>query len=243
MSAFAHHPFYATPNNDFGKFGGLVRFIDDWDKHFSQQNDRRGNGQFRQARRVQTFNPRFDVRETEQGYELHGELPGVEKKDINIEFSDQRSIVISGRVERTYTAGTPPAGLLSDSAVSGAIVDEAHSDDGSETHSNKSFQATVEDEAAEDNDATAAGTTTAVDTPKPETAVAEPQQPQQQQQQQQQQKEKFWIQERSVGSFSRTFAFASHIDYENVTASMENGILTVSVPKAKKPETRRIAIH
>ncbi|KAI0486322.1 30 kDa heat shock protein [Xylaria cf. heliscus] len=228
MSVFTHHPFYAA-NNDFGNFGGLVRFIDDWDKHFSQKGH---DGQSRQARRnVQTFTPRFDVRETEENYELHGELPGVDKKDVHIEFSDAQTIVIRGNVERTHTAGTPPAGLLGDTSMSGAITNEPHTDDNAETRSNKSFQATVEDEkeGAEGNAATSGPV---AESPKPD-APAESQQ---------QQKYKYWVYERSVGNFARTFTFSNRVDHDSVSASMDNGILTVVVPKAKKPETRRIAI-
>jgi HSP20 family molecular chaperone IbpA len=238
MSVFTQHPFYAFPNNDPRNFGGLFRFIDDWDKHFSQQNGRGSPGHSRQSRRqMQTFTPRFDVRETERAYELHGELPGVEKKDVNIEFSDLQTIVISGSVERTYTAGTPPTGLLGDNnnnAMSGAIAEDAHADDNLETHSNKSFQATVEDEKAEGAQGTTTTTGEVAKAPKPETPAAE---------QQQQNKHKYWVQERSVGSFSRTFSFSQRVDHDGVSASMDNGILTVVVPKAKKPESRRIAIN
>ncbi|KAI1734462.1 30 kDa heat shock protein [Xylaria scruposa] len=231
MSVFTHHPFYAA-NNDFGNFGGLVRFIDDWDKHFSQKTS--NDGQSRSTRRnVQTFTPRFDVRETEENYELHGELPGVNKKDVHIEFSDAQTIIIRGNVERTYTAGNPPAGLIGDTGMSGAITNEPHNEDNAETRSNKSFQATVEDEkeGAEKNAATSGPV---VESSKPE-APAESQQ--------QQQKYKYWVYERSIGNFSRTFTFSNRVDHDNVSASIDNGILTVIVPKAKKPETRRIAIN
>ncbi|KAI1202025.1 30 kDa heat shock protein [Nemania serpens] len=233
MSVFTHRPFYTVPSNDFGNFGSLVRFIDDWDKHFSQQNPREP----RQSRRQnQTFTPRFDVRETEENYELHGELPGVEKKDISIEFSDQHTIVIRGNVERTYTAGTPPAGLLGDTTMTGAIANEPHEEDNSETRSNKSFQPTVEDEKEGGAEGSAPANTTVAESSKPEA-------PAESQQQQQQQKAKYWVYERSVGSFSRSFTFSHHVDHANVSASLDNGILTVVVPKAKKPETRRIAIQ
>ncbi|KAI8954800.1 30 kDa heat shock protein [Xylaria longipes] len=225
MSVFTHHPFYAA-NNDFGNFGGLVRFIDDWDKHFSQKNG--PDGQSRARRSVQTFTPRFDVRETEENYELHGELPGVNKKDVHIEFSDAQTVVIRGNVERTYTQGNPPAGLIGDTGMSGAITNEPHGEDNAETRSNKSLQPTVEDE--KEGDAATSGQVAKSEAP----ATPESQQ---------QPKSKFWVYERSVGNFSRTFTFSNRVDHENVSASMDNGILTVIVPKAKKPETRRIAIN
>ncbi|KAI0910752.1 30 kDa heat shock protein [Ustulina deusta] len=234
MSVFTHHPFYAAHNNDFGNFGSLVRFIDDWDKTIRPQVGRNGQVQSRQGRRiVQTFTPRFDVRETEQNYELHGELPGVEKKDVEIEFSDPQTIVIRGNVERTYAAGNPPAGLLGDTTTGGAITNEPHNDDNAETRSNKSFQATVEDEKEEgEAESNTVTNTTAAETPKPENSSEA-----------EQQKHKYWVYERSVGSFSRSFTFSSRVDHENVSASLDNGILTVIVPKAKKHESRRIDIH
>ncbi|KAI1434563.1 HSP20-like chaperone [Xylaria sp. CBS 124048] len=255
MSVFAHHPFYTIPNSDYGNFGGLVRFIDDWDKHFSRQSGRSGQPARNARRSTPTFTPRFDVRETEQSYELHGELPGIEKKDVNIEFSDAQTIVIRGNIERTYTEGNAPAGMLEDSAMggmSGAIGDKPTGDD-LETSSNKSFQPTVEEDyedvrsaghSAPAAEASSKPTESGEATKSENTGAVQQQQQQQQQEQQQQQKpkSKYWIYERSVGNFSRSFTFSSRVDHDNVEASLNNGILKVVVPKAK-PESRRIAIH
>ncbi|KAI0429293.1 30 kDa heat shock protein [Xylaria sp. FL1042] len=231
MSVFTHHPLYTTHNNDFGNFGSLFRFIDDWDKTYREQNNRNGQIQSRQGRRsTPTFTPRFDVKETEDNYELHGELPGVDKKNVEIDFSDPQTIVIRGNVERTYTAGNPPAGLIGDNATSGAIANEPHSEDNVETRSNKSFQPTVEDEkAGGEVESTSNSKVATTETPKTE---GETQQP----------KHKFWVYERSVGNFSRSFTFSRRVDHDNVTASLDNGILTVIVPKAKKHESRPITI-
>ncbi|KAI0970365.1 30 kDa heat shock protein [Xylaria arbuscula] len=235
MSVFTHnHPFYTTHNNDFGSFGSLFRFIDDWDKTAREESGRNGQGQgSRQSRRpAQTFTPRFDVKETEQNYELHGELPGVNKKDVEIDFSDPQTIVIRGNVERTYTAGTPPAGLLGDSTTN-TITNEPHSEDNAETRSNKSFQPTVEDEKDEKKEGENNTVTTTKSAEGTETPKTEEQQP----------KHKYWVYERSVGNFSRSFTFSRRVDHENVSASLDNGILTVVVPKAKKHESRPIAIN
>ncbi|KAI0483056.1 HSP20-like chaperone [Xylariaceae sp. FL0804] len=151
MSVFSSHPFYTTSSSPrdsgFGNFGGLVRFIDDWDKHFSSQQGggRASSSQHRpqpprclqQQQQQQSrssssfFTPKFDLTETRAAYELHGELPGVRREDIHIEFIDPQTIQIRGRVERTRTAGTPPAGLLDhqqqqDVAHSISTEDEDH---------------------------------------------------------------------------------------------------------------------
>ena len=57
-----------------------------------------------------------------------------------------------------------------------------------------------------------------------------------------QEQPRFWRWERSVGEFSRVFSFPSRVDHDAVTATFNNGILSVTVPKAKKMATRRIVI-
>ncbi|KAK4942371.1 hypothetical protein LTR10_017818 [Elasticomyces elasticus] len=53
----------------------------------------------------------------------------------------------------------------------------------------------------------------------------------------------YWVTERSVGEFARSFSFPNRVDQENVRASMKNGILSVVVPKAQKVNTsKRIEI-
>ncbi|EHK96779.1 putative 30 kDa heat shock protein [Glarea lozoyensis 74030] len=52
--------------------------------------------------RLNMFCPRFDVRETASAYELHGELPGIVMRDINIEFTEDQTITIRGKIERLY---------------------------------------------------------------------------------------------------------------------------------------------
>jgi len=55
----------------------------------------------------------------------------------------------------------------------------------------------------------------------------------------------YWITERSVGEFARSFAFPGRVDQDNVKASLKDGILSVVVPKLKKTgrETRKIQIE
>lgn len=56
-------------------------------------------------------------------------------------------------------------------------------------------------------------------------------------------KPRFWVSERSVGEFHRTFAFPSHVDQEKVKASLKNGILSVIVPKASAPASKKIQVE
>lgn len=170
----------------------------------------------RQVRRpTPTFTPKFDVAEVEGAYELYGELPGIEQKDIAIEFTDAQTIVIKGKSERS--APTPaPAAEPQHEEVKEKEVDTA---------SEKSLSATVEDEYDE---ADAPITTPATTTSSPATVtaapVAETQTP----------KPKFWVSERRFGEFARSFSFAQRIEHDGVQASLKNGILRVVVPKSQK---------
>jgi len=165
---------------------------------------------------MKTFQPRFDVKEVADAYELHGELPGIDQKDIEIEFTDPQTLTIRGRVERSYTSGTPPSNLVEGTKSSGAITEGGE-------QQNNSHKATVEDENAANQT---------------NTSVANREQKPQQQQEQ----AKFWVSERSVGEFARSFSFPTRVDQDAVKASMKNGILTIVVPKAKKQESRKIQI-
>ncbi|KAI8961368.1 HSP20-like chaperone [Daldinia sp. FL1419] len=220
MSVFGPR-FYSSPEPNFT---GLFRLIDDFDRYAGQsEGAATQQGGRHHGRHLPTFTPKFDLKETEHNYELHGELPGIEKDQVHLEFTDPQTIVIRGRVERTYTSGTPPAGLLEKQGESsGAITDKEHHE--------KVPKPTVED-APEDGNTN----TTVAETDKNKAAAEQhkPQQPQ----------HKFWVSERSVGEFSRTFQFPGRVDTDNVTASLNNGILSVVVPKAKKPEGRRILIN
>jgi HSP20 family molecular chaperone IbpA len=161
--------------------------------------------------RPQTFTPRFDVTEVENAYELYGELPGIEQSDITIEFSDAQTLVIKGKAERpTSTVDAPQPEATTEA----------------ETTSEKAHNATVEDEYDEAD--------TPLATPASTATVTENEKQQQPETQTQAPKPKYWVAERRVGSFARSFSFSQRIDQDAVQASLKNGILRVVVPKSQK---------
>lgn len=48
--------------------------------------------------------------------------------------------------------------------------------------------------------------------------------------------------ERSYGSFERSFALPSTVDPDKISANYENGILTVTIPKAERARPREIPV-
>jgi HSP20 family protein len=170
--------------------------------------------------RPQTFTPKFDVTEVENAYELYGELPGIEQSDITIEFSDAQTLVIKGKTERQSDKVEAPQA-------------EAQATAETDNTSEKSHNPTVEDEYDEADTPLATPATTAT--------VAAETEKQEQPAESQTPKPKYWVAERRVGSFARSFSFSQRIEHEAVQASLKNGILRVVVPKSQK--TGKIAVN
>ncbi|KAK5659156.1 hypothetical protein OQA88_1246 [Cercophora sp. LCS_1] len=229
MMSFFSSPFYAPSEPTFTP---LFRLLDDFDSYNREaQQCQPRNGRQRPAHRAPalSFKPKFDVRETETTYELHGELAGIERENLNIEFTDPQTLVVHGRIERTYESKPEetPAPAPEETQERSASPSNFH-------------RATVEDDPEEPSTPRSASPTpTPAETPKTEvakvaSAEVEKAAPAN--------NTKVWLSERSVGEFTRTFTFPGLIDQEGVNATLENGILSVTVPKVTKPQTRRIAI-
>lgn len=185
------------------EFAPLFRLMDDYDRRVFRDIDRN-------FREVRSFTPKFDVRELKDAYELHGEFPGIEQKDINIEWTDQNTLTISGRHESVKEEGTPPQGFIEEGK------------EGEQHH----YEKPSVQEAPEQGEAS-------TDVAKKEgqevgQKIDEP---------------KYWVSERSVGEFHRSFSFPQRVDQDNVKASLKNGILSILVPKAKAPQPRKINIE
>ena len=182
----------------------------------------------RQSRR--SFAPRFDVKEEKESYYLEGELPGIDQKDVSIEFTDEHTLTIKGRSERHTESGNPSTAAVE--ASEKPASQEGTATPTSDAASVKSHQPTVEDEAAPANSSAAAESShVATTTPAQEPAKT------------QLSRSQYWVSERSVGQFERSFSFQARVDQDAVKASLKNGILSIVVPKAKVPESRRISIE
>jgi len=210
MSLFPRSFISTDPTTSFHP---LFRLLDDFDQYNRGGSDVTGQRQSRHS--LKAFAPKFDVKELPESYELHGELPGIEQKDVEIEFTDSQTLTVRGHTERSYSSGTPPAGFVEGSTSSGAITEGGgegkENKDHAKTDNHKDSTKKLTEVTAQDGNS-----------PQPEA--------------------KYWVSERSVGEFSRSFNFPSRVDQENVRASMKNGILSIVVPKSNKPEGRKITI-
>jgi HSP20 family molecular chaperone IbpA len=199
------------PRMTTGDFTPLFRLLDDYDAHRSTAS--RPNG----ISSLRSFVPKFDVKEVKDAYHLAGELPGINQKDVNIEFTDSHTLVIKGRAQREYSASSD-----------GDSENQAQVEPADETSSTKSLRATVEDE-----DAPASPQEVSKSTPTEVTKETTPKT----------KGYKYWISERSVGEFHRTFSFPTRVDQDAVKASLKDGILSIVVPKAAAPISKRITVE
>jgi len=191
-------------------FANLFRMLDDFGTYSREVQGSRGNNTPKHL-----FSPKFDVCETDNTYELDVELPGINRENLQIEFTEPQSLTVRGRIERNYTSGTPPS--AEDNQTGGATAEGADA----------GHKATA---AEEDKDTKENGETTGDIPQQKKGEVAN-------------RHGRYWHQERSIGEFHRSFYFPTRIDESAVKASLDNGVLRITVPKAAKHETRRISIN
>jgi len=185
------------------EFAPIFRLFDEYDRQAFRGMDR-------QLQSVHSFTPKFDVKETKDGYELHGELPGIDQKNVNIEWTDNNTLTISGRHERVREEGQRPQNFIENGDQQKKLEHQPTVEDEPTESANKDSQVTKQSEQQE---------------------VAEAP------------KAKYWVSERSVGEFHRSFAFPARVDQDAVKASLKDGILSIMVPKATAPQSRKINIE
>ncbi|KFZ24285.1 hypothetical protein V502_01237 [Pseudogymnoascus sp. VKM F-4520 (FW-2644)] len=96
-----------VPNSMEVWFVGLDGSVQDHNWYVGGNWQFNGGHQHGNRRR---FNHNFDVKELPDSYHLHGELPGVEHSDVEMEFTGPQTLTIHGHSERSYTSGTPASG-------------------------------------------------------------------------------------------------------------------------------------
>jgi len=178
-----------------------------------------------QEQETPKVHPKFDVKETETTFEFYGELPGYSKENINIQWSED-NLKISGSTQKQVEASKPEA----TGAPAEETIDDGASD--SSTYQKPSVEDDEEGFEKIDNPADQSSEKAPVATTSEKKTVSKPSP-----------NHRYWISERSYGSFSRTFKLPRLVDHDNLTAKLADGVLTVVVTKTKAPEPKHIAIN
>ncbi|PKY04009.1 HSP20-like chaperone [Aspergillus campestris IBT 28561] len=161
------------------------------------------------------FIPTFDVYETNDTYHLHGELPGVSQEDIAIEFTDPQTMSIKGHMERRDHLKTNSTRRINQKSSSPPP---------------KYHQPTVEEDSGEDDGMSTASSSSSFSQVTPSEETESP-------------TYKYLISERSTGDFYRVFSFATRVDQDSVRARLQDGILSISVPKERAPQLKKIRVE
>ncbi|RPA86538.1 HSP20-like chaperone [Ascobolus immersus RN42] len=191
----------------FSEFRPLLRALNDQSLYAGLDDSSEGSSQSTSRR---AFSPNFDVHETDSAYVLEGEVPGLsdaDKKNLEIEFTDENTLLIRGKIERSYKSQSP----------SESEADKGK-DKGKESH-----KASVEDE--------------------PEGQVTKTSDKKEVQKKSDTPNVRYWVSERSIGSFQRSFTFPGLIDQDAVTAKLKDGVLTINVPKRQAPAAKKITVQ
>ncbi|CAO3633557.1 unnamed protein product [Cunninghamella blakesleeana] len=156
--------------------------------------------------------PPTDVLETNQGYEIHAELPGVQKQDIDIQVPDDHTIVLKGEVKYAKTEESNDQQQISSSNDD---IKQDQIDSSTQVASSTDNSSTAPTSVTNTNNtANAVTAASAVNTPH------------------------WWRSERMTGAFSRSFSFPQAINPDTIKALYKDGVLTVTIPKLEKSTVR-----
>lgn len=246
MAAFCTPNFYHGASAEPIAIKGLFHFLDSLSDDLSlqtvlqeslsqQQQSSTPAPVAKKEQPLPFFAPRFDISETDDAYHLHGDLAGLSKEHIDIDFTDAQTITVRGKVLRNSV----PASTKTQPVEEDVMVDDA-----APSSPDSSHHATVEDDfedlAAEVNTA-ASSSSSAASTPEKTFAAAAAAEKQAQKPREEQTPAKYWISERKYGQFARSFKFRKTVDVASVSASLDNGVLSIVVPK--KNESRKIFVQ
>ncbi|KAK9480514.1 HSP20-like chaperone [Lipomyces japonicus] len=84
------HPFFSLFDDPFFPFSSLGNY-----------RGPSGGGSILSDSAITSFRPNFDVKETDKSFLLEGELPGLDKDQVDIEFVDNHTLTVKGHVERS----------------------------------------------------------------------------------------------------------------------------------------------
>lgn len=88
------------PGSAFASLSHLLEDFENYLRHVGGHNPR--------------WQPKFDLFETLDAYELYGELPGMTGEKVSVEFAESQTLLVHGTAGRAHTANIDNAALKHD---------------------------------------------------------------------------------------------------------------------------------
>ncbi|KAK0122526.1 hypothetical protein ONS95_010754 [Cadophora gregata] len=187
--------------------------------HYIDEFDRHFS---RRHRFMNCFIPRFDLEEDNRNYYLYGDIPGATASEITVEANDDHTLVVYGNTKRP---GPEREGEVKGEGVSNPTPGfQAASVREQEQQTFEPSPPTQPAPAPAHTHHQRHLTSNSDPNPNPTTNHV------------------ILLSERLTGDFHRTFAFPCAVDEKGVKASMENGVLSVVVPKRDVVERKKKGI-
>lgn len=197
-------------------FTHVLNYVDELDRHFSHHHHL-----------VNCVIPRFDLEEDDQLYYLYGEVPGAKADDIAIEPRDKNTLVIYGTIYRPEAKTLKTNGPLAESTM------EATSTKNNAEAQQPNIIEKVSNTPHHTHHFTREDGTTSYIAPKSSSKSSY------------HMAHRTLLNERLLGDFHRTFIFPTPVVEEAMRATLNDGILTILIPKKEKisvDSTKKIRI-
>jgi len=232
-----------SSNHDFI---AAFRFLDDYAKHLYERGRRHLS--------YRHFVPRFDLEQHADTYELYGELPGFRREDIIIEAHDDHNLQVSGSISRLTSEPEPQPSSESKEPKDATNSttrpqDEIAPKDASNAEEPTPTQESTSGPAeAPPKPNTLEGTMTKQerylnarfgDVLDPHANFARDQDDTEEPVP----KVRYLISERHPSSFHRAFHFPAPIKKDEIIATMRDGILHITAPRAPMPPPVKVEVQ
>ncbi|KAH7397572.1 HSP20-like chaperone [Cadophora sp. MPI-SDFR-AT-0126] len=199
-------------------FSPILNYIDEFDRHFSRRH-----------RFMNCFIPRFDLEEDDHNYYLYGDIPGATVSEITVEANDDHTLVVYGKTgrpgpERVARGGEGMSNPIPNPNLEGQVP---HVEDQQQQQEQQETFAPPPTQSAPAHAHHSRHLTSPFSLSPPSSSSPH----QSSNPQITPNGHKILLSERLTGEFHRTFAFPSAVDEKSVKASMENGVLSLVVPK------------
>jgi len=248
--------FFTTLRSSDHDFIAALRFLDDYTKNIYERGSRHQT--------YHHFVPRFDLEQHADTYELYGELPGFRREDIIIEANDDHNLQVSGSISPPKSEPLHSDESKATKDVAGSTTQPQDQNASKETNGEAGAETSAEEPKPKPEATSKAKepplspehinslekTTTNQEryldarfgdvlnphpslVPKDEGEDPDAMIP----------KVRYLISERQPSAFHRAFHFPTPIKKEEITATMQHGILHVSLKRATIPPPVKVKVR